>query len=189
MNLVAGARLILFAFNWRRALLASAAIGFSLWLLGAAALAVEAPPTPTSALSLIHPLSRGRLTQPFGCTDYQREPWSESCPSHHFHSGIDLAAPPGSPVLAATAGVARVGHQLQGYGLYILIVRDLRVATLYGHLLRADVKTGDRVLAGEPIGAVGSSGNSSGPHLHFELRLDAVPIDPQPALEAGGGGA
>jgi murein DD-endopeptidase MepM/ murein hydrolase activator NlpD len=165
------------------------AAGFGLWLLGAAALAVVPSPAK-SAVTLVNPLTGGRLTQPFGCTDYPREPWSESCPSHHFHSGIDLAAPAGTAVVAATGGIARVGRQREGYGLYVFLVRDSRVATLYGHLLRADVKTGDPVVAGEQIGAVGSSGNSSGPHLHFELRLDGAPVDPLPALgPVGGGGA
>jgi murein DD-endopeptidase MepM/ murein hydrolase activator NlpD len=190
LSLLAGGRLVLFAWSWRRPLVGSIAAGFGLWLLGAAALAVEAPSRAKTAVALLDPLSGGRLTQPFGCTDYPREPWSESCPSHHFHSGIDLAAPAGTAVVAATAGIARVGHQREGYGLYLFLVRDSRVATLYGHLLRTDVKTGDQVIAGEQVGAVGSSGNSSGPHLHFELRLDGVPVDPLPALGAvAGGGA
>jgi murein DD-endopeptidase MepM/ murein hydrolase activator NlpD len=190
MSLLGGGRLVLFAWGWRRPLLAAVAASFGLWLLGAAALAVEVPSKQKTAVTLVHPLPSGRLTQPFGCTDYPLEPWSDSCLSHHFHSGIDLAAPAGTPVVAATAGIARVGHQREGYGLYVLLIHDPRVSTLYGHLLRTDLKTGDSVLAGSRIGAVGSSGNSSGPHLHFELRLNGAPVDPLPALRAvTGGGA
>jgi murein DD-endopeptidase MepM/ murein hydrolase activator NlpD len=190
MSLLAGGRIALFAWSMRRPLLACGAGVFAIWLLGAAALSMQVPAAASTPVALLHPLPDGRLTQPFGCTDYQREPWSDSCASHHFHSGVDLAAPSGTRVLAATAGVVRVGHQRDGYGLYVVLVRDARVATLYGHLLWASVSTGDSLLAGQQIGAVGSSGNSSGPHLHFELRLDDVPVDPLPALRtARGGGA
>jgi murein DD-endopeptidase MepM/ murein hydrolase activator NlpD len=134
------------------------------------------------------PVRGALLSQPFGCTSYEREPWSEQCPGHHFHSGIDLAAPLKTPVYAATAGTAYVARERGGYGLYIVVLRDPGLSTLYGHLYFPLVGTGAPVAAGQPIGLMGSSGNSSGPHLHFEVRLGGVPVDPIPLLPAGGWG-
>lgn len=128
------------------------------------------------------------LTQPFGCTSYDREPWSEQCPGHHFHSGIDLAAALKTPVYAATPGIAYTARERGGYGLYIVVLRDPGFSTLYGHLYFPLVGSGDPVVAGQVIGLMGSSGNSSGPHLHFEVRLGGVPVDPIPLLPAGGWG-
>jgi murein DD-endopeptidase MepM/ murein hydrolase activator NlpD len=134
------------------------------------------------------PVHGSVLTQPFGCTSYEREPWSEQCPGHHFHSGIDLAASLKTPVFAATPGTAVVARERGGYGLYIVILRDAGFSTLYAHLYFPLVGSGGPVVAGQVIGLMGSSGNSSGPHLHFEVRLGGVPVDPLPLLPAGGWG-
>jgi murein DD-endopeptidase MepM/ murein hydrolase activator NlpD len=77
-----------------------------------------------------------------------------------------------------------------GYGLYILITRDPQLSTLYGHLDWPLVQAGDVVAAGQAIALMGSTGNSTGPHLHFEVRIAGVPVDPLPLLEnpKGGGG-
>jgi murein DD-endopeptidase MepM/ murein hydrolase activator NlpD len=74
-----------------------------------------------------------------------------------------------------------------GYGLYILIIRDPQLSTLYGHLYWPLVQPGDVVAAGQPIALMGSTGNSTGPHLHFEVRIAGVPVDPLPLLRGGGG--
>ncbi len=128
------------------------------------------------------PLPAAVVTQPFGCTTLELEPWSASCPSHHFHSGIDLAAPQGSPVHAASSGVVKVGNDRTGYGLFIVVRGDDGLSTLYGHLSLVDVESGDAVAAGDVIGGVGSTGNSTGPHLHFEVRVAGRPVDPWPML-------
>jgi murein DD-endopeptidase MepM/ murein hydrolase activator NlpD len=88
-----------------------------------------------------------------------------------FHSGTDLAAPIGTPVLAAYAGQVALADFLGGYGLAVAIDHTQGTQqTLYGHLSEIFVKSGDVVKQGDVIGRVGSTGNSTGPHLHFEFR-------------------
>ncbi|MDR2896298.1 MAG: M23 family metallopeptidase [Propionibacteriaceae bacterium] len=98
------------------------------------------------------------------------------------HAGMDLAAPDATPVLAAAAGTvsAVVNQGSTGYGLYIVIDHGDGVQSLYGHLSRQDVTVGQTVYPGQPVGLEGSTGGSTGPHLHFELRHDGTPFDPRP---------
>jgi murein DD-endopeptidase MepM/ murein hydrolase activator NlpD len=126
----------------------------------------------------VRPVTGAVVSQPFGCTPLQLEPFDRSCPSHHFHSGIDLAAPMGTPVHAALDGVVRVVISPGGYGLHVVLDSGDGLTTLYGHLQSVDVHDGDEVAAGDAIGRVGSTGNSTGPHLHFEVRRDGIPEDP-----------
>jgi murein DD-endopeptidase MepM/ murein hydrolase activator NlpD len=137
--------------------------------------ALAGSPQPPLKLSQI--VAGATITQGFGCTPFEFEPIDESCPQRHFHSGVDLAAPTGTPVHAATGGVARVLDG-PGYGLHVLIRHDARVETLYGHLSSVLVGNGQQLARGEVLGLVGSTGNSTGPHLHFEVRRDGFPIDP-----------
>jgi murein DD-endopeptidase MepM/ murein hydrolase activator NlpD len=132
--------------------------------------------------SLRWPLADAVLTQAYGCTSFALEPAAPWCPTGHFHSGIDLAAPAGTPIAAAAAGTARVGENPAGYGLYVVLDHGGGVATLYGHLEATRLRTGDPVGAGETLGWVGSTGLSTGPHLHFEVRRDGRPVDPGPWL-------
>jgi hypothetical protein len=90
------------------------------------------------------------------------------------HSGLDITAPSGTPVGAATAGtVAAVnGNAGPAYGNYVVVEHSGGVYTLYGHLSSVSVSVGQSVSAGQEVGKVGSTGNSSGPHLHFEVRND-----------------
>lgn len=107
------------------------------------------------------------------------------------HKGIDLAAPRGSAVMASQDGVViYTGSGFTGYGKMIMIESiDPRDggnwATLYGHLDKILVYEGKKVKQGEVIGALGNTGRSSGPHLHFEIRRLNGPIDPLPLLPAG----
>jgi len=185
-SLVAG-RLALLAWSWRRPVIA-VGVAFLLVPLLLAGVVVEAQQTQPGPL--IPPVKTATLTQPYGFSALDIEPWSESCPSHHFHSGIDLAAPLGTPVYAATAGTITVYRERGGYGLYILLTRDSKLSTLYGHLDWPLVQPGDVVAAGQAIALLGSTGNSTGPHLHFEVRIAGVPVDPLPLLRprAAGGG-
>jgi murein DD-endopeptidase MepM/ murein hydrolase activator NlpD len=110
-----------------------------------------------------------------------------------MHAGRDLAAPEGTPVVAALGGRVVSSGLAGGYGLAIEVEHDRpRRRTLYGHLSELYVKEGDRVRQGEVIGRVGSTGLSSGPHLHFELRLPGdggwVAVDPGD-LDPGQGAA
>jgi murein DD-endopeptidase MepM/ murein hydrolase activator NlpD len=94
------------------------------------------------------------------------------------HSGIDLAAPTGTTVFAAANGtVIFAGWSNWGYGNSIVLAHG-SMFTLYGHLSRISVRCGQYVDAGTPIGSVGSTGNSSGPHLHFEIRPGGEPVNP-----------
>jgi murein DD-endopeptidase MepM/ murein hydrolase activator NlpD len=187
MTLLTSARLALFAWSWRRPLLAAGAACLMVPLL-IAGMVVQARQERTSVLLL--PVKSSTITQPFGCTTLEIEPWSAECAGHHFHSGIDLAGPLGTPIYASTAGTVTVRRERGGYGLYILLTRDSQLSTLYGHLDWPLVQPGDVVAAGQAIALMGSTGNSTGPHLHFEVRIAGVPVDPLPLLKnlKGGGG-
>lgn len=94
------------------------------------------------------------------------------------HSGIDLAAPQGTPIYAANGGpVIFSGFSSWGYGETIVLAHG-RISTLYAHMVQRNLVCGQVAAAGQVIGLVGSTGNSSGPHLHFEIRFDDVPQDP-----------
>ena len=144
---------------------------------------------PTSAghstkYRFIWPEPNSQISQPFGPSTYWFEPPYGSYP--HFHTGIDMVAPFGSPVFAADDGVvALVGATSTGYGNYVVIAHAGGFDTLYGHLSTALVSVGQVVTQGTPVGLEGSTGNSTGPHLHFELRVNQRPVDPTPYLPPG----
>jgi murein DD-endopeptidase MepM/ murein hydrolase activator NlpD len=99
-----------------------------------------------------------------------------------FHSGIDIAAAYGTPVRAAADGeVMRAGFGT-GYGREIVIDHGHSVSTVYGHLSAMSVVAGDHVTLGQVIGYVGESGRSTGPHLHYEVRVHMVPVNPHKYL-------
>ena len=102
-----------------------------------------------------------------------------------FHAGQDIAAPTGTPIVAATAGtvaIVETPDQSGGYGNYTCIDRGGGFATCYAHQSVVYVHVGQVVTQGELIGLVGSTGASTGPHLHFEVRLNGVPVNPLPYL-------
>ncbi len=104
-----------------------------------------------------------------------------------LHSGMDFAAPEGAPVLAATGGRVVSAGVLGGYGKTVVIEYAGQIQTRYAHLSRISVQAGQELAAGTPIGAVGSTGRSTGPHLHFEM-LTLTPdgwiaIDPAPGVQ------
>jgi len=103
-----------------------------------------------------------------------------------FHTGIDLRAPEGTPIHAAAAGVVKSAGPRGGYGQAVEIDHGDGVSTLYAHASAVDVKPGDRIEEGQALGWVGQTGRTTGPHLHFEVRLEGRPIDPKKALNAYG---
>ncbi|GGM94305.1 peptidase M23 [Thermus composti] len=115
------------------------------------------------------PLAGFRITTYFGGrTPFQR-----------FHTGIDLAAPAGTPIYAAKAGRVKVaGWSSFGYGFHVVLDHGGGLETLYAHMSRIAVRAGQWVEAGEVIGYVGSTGWSTGPHLHFEVRVNGVAKNP-----------
>ena len=144
---------------------------------------------PTSAghstrYRFIWPEPNAQISQPFGPSTYWFEPPYGTYP--HFHTGMDLVAPFGSPVFAADDGVvALVGSSSSGYGNYVVLAHAGGFDTLYGHLSATLVKVGQVVSQGTPVGLEGSTGNSTGPHVHFELRIGQRPVDPRPYLPPG----
>jgi murein DD-endopeptidase MepM/ murein hydrolase activator NlpD len=143
---------------------------------------VSAPlPVGGGTAVFIWPIANAVLTQGFGPSYYAFEPPYGGYP--HFHTGIDLAAPVNSQVRAAADGVVTlVGWDPWGYGNYVVISHNGGMATVYGHLNVVMVAAGQLVLQWQQIATEGSTGNSTGPHLHFELRLGGVPTDPLPHL-------
>jgi murein DD-endopeptidase MepM/ murein hydrolase activator NlpD len=95
------------------------------------------------------------------------------------HDGVDIAAPTGTAVNVAAEGqVLRTGYDAGGYGRFIEVRHPNGMTTLYGHLSRVDVASGDTLFQGERIGLVGSTGRSTGPHLHFEVRRGDRQVNP-----------
>lgn len=147
-------------------------------MLALLVVAAAAPPGAPAAGGR-RPMPSWVVTQPFGCTGVGLEPARGSCA--HFHFGIDLAAPAGTPVSAVTEGQAEVILPAGfggGYGLHVLVHGGAGVDTLYGHLWDVAVTNGEVVAVGTLLGHEGSTGLSTGPHLHFEVRQRGVAVDP-----------
>lgn len=102
-----------------------------------------------------------------------------------FHAGLDFAAPSGSTVLSAGSGVVSFVGEMSGYGNVVEVTHDSGLVTRYGHLSEFLATQGQAVTTGTPIAKVGSTGRSTGPHLHFEVRRNDQPINPDIYLAAG----
>lgn len=124
------------------------------------------------------------VSQPFGCTSLELEPFEPFCPLHHFHTGVDLAAPLGSEVRSATAGVARTAFDPGGAGLFVTVTVNPRIRLLYCHLSAFRVGNGEAVSPGQLVGLVGMTGLATGAHVHFEIDVDGKPVDPNAWLAA-----
>jgi murein DD-endopeptidase MepM/ murein hydrolase activator NlpD len=116
----------------------------------------------------------GVMTSPYGL---RLRGWSPD-----LHHGVDVAAPEGTPVRAMKGGRVESAGARGGYGLTVILSHGSNMRTLYAHLSRIDVKPGDRVRGGDVIGAVGRTGNATGPHLHFEVLRWGRAEDPVPLL-------
>jgi murein DD-endopeptidase MepM/ murein hydrolase activator NlpD len=152
----------------------AAVIGFQRWahlpadgVAGPATLsALRRQPIPRSPLRLQRPVS-ARLGDVFGPR------------GNRFHTGVDFEAGRGDPIHAAGAGrVIFAGYNAGGYGRLVVIRHARGVTTWYAHLSRFAVHRGERVRAGQLVGRVGATGNATGPHLHFEVRLRGAAVNP-----------
>lgn len=124
------------------------------------------------------PASIQSITSGFG---YRRDPFNGHAA---MHSGIDFKGPVGSPIFAAADGRVTFAGWKSGYGQAIEITHGNGMLTRYAHLSRIGVKVGQAVEAGATIGGLGSTGRSTGPHLHFEVRINDRAVNPRPFLEA-----
>ena len=101
---------------------------------------------------------------------------------HEYHEGQDIDAAWGTPVEAAAAGKVTIAGWQRGYGNVVYVDHGSGISTRYGHLSRISVSIGQSVETGDIIGLVGSTGRSTGPHLHYEVRINNQPVDPKPYL-------
>ena len=129
------------------------------------------PPELGAPSSFGWPVS-GPITSPFGM---RSDPFGHG---FRMHTGLDIGAPMGSTITAAAGGHVIFAEWYGGYGKAIIIDHGGKTVTLYGHCAQWFVSKGQDVQRGQAIGAVGSTGNSTGPHLHFEVRVDGIPVDP-----------
>lgn len=127
------------------------------------------------------PVAEGSSGSPFG---WRIDPFTGTMA---LHSGIDFQAEPGTPILAAAGGVVVTQEFHPNYGNMIEIDHGKDLITRYAHASQVFVKKGDLVKRGQKIAAVGTTGRSTGPHLHFEVRVQGVPQNPQKFLTAGRG--
>jgi murein DD-endopeptidase MepM/ murein hydrolase activator NlpD len=154
----------------------AALLAFQRWA-GIDPIAVAGPQT-LAALRQPPPASPVRISAPIDA-----EPTDGFGPrGMRFHTGIDYPAPLGTPVVAVRDGVVAAVGTLAGYGKVVELAHGQGVTTLYAHLSTTLVEPGKRVARGTVVGLVGRTGDATGPHLHFELRLRGAAIDPAGAL-------
>lgn len=120
----------------------------------------------------VKPVS-GNITSRYGAVESIRD---------HTHAGLDIAAPYGTAIKAAAGGTVSYSGWMSGYGYFIIIDHENGVQTCYGHCSKLYVSKGKTVTAGDVIAAVGSTGNSTGNHLHFEIRVNGEKVNPQKYL-------
>jgi murein DD-endopeptidase MepM/ murein hydrolase activator NlpD len=118
----------------------------------------------------------GPVTSPFGPRG------SPVNGAQEFHEGIDIGAAQGTPIRSAAAGTVSFAGQMSGYGNLVIVQHAGGLSTRYAHQSAMLVTAGQPVAAGEVIGAVGATGEATGPHLHFEVRLNDVAVNPAPYL-------
>ncbi len=119
----------------------------------------------------------GHITSPYG---YRFSPFGESSGLHAggFHEGIDIANKPDTPIVATADGVVRYSGWSSGFGVMVLVDHGFGYSTLYGHTAKVVVKVGDRVTRGQLIAYMGTTGRSTGNHLHYEVWRHGKPSNP-----------
>jgi murein DD-endopeptidase MepM/ murein hydrolase activator NlpD len=127
----------------------------------------------STGVAVLNPLRMGWQSSSFG---YRDDPFSGE---RRKHRGVDIAASAGSPVKSASDGVVRVAGWDDVLGNYVEVRSRLGYSYIYGHMSRLAVRAGSTVAQGQTLGAVGSTGRATGPHLHFEVRKNGVPQNPR----------
>lgn len=135
-------------------------------------------PTSVSIPSRM-PVNGAALTSGYGMR------WHPVLGGRRAHKGVDLAEPVGSPVYATADGMVSRADWFSSYGLFISLEHGGNIQTRYGHLSRLNVAAGQAVHKGDLIGYVGTTGRSTGPHLHYEVRIAGVAVNPIPYLQGG----
>ena len=131
---------------------------------------------PTVSVPSRMPLESARVSSGYGMRDHP------VLRKRARHNGIDLAAPTGTPIYATADGTIERANWFSSYGNYIQIDHGNAIETRFGHLSRIVVSDGQKVHKGDLIGYVGSTGRSTGPHLHYEVRIAGKPVDPRPFM-------
>jgi murein DD-endopeptidase MepM/ murein hydrolase activator NlpD len=102
-----------------------------------------------------------------------------------MHKGVDLPAPVGTPIHATADGIVSRADWFSSYGLYVSLEHGGNIETRYGHMSRLNVAAGQEVHKGDIIGYVGTTGRSTGPHLHYEVRVAGEAVNPLPYMQEG----
>ncbi|KWV91521.1 M23 family metallopeptidase [Erythrobacter sp. YT30] len=131
---------------------------------------------PAVAIPSRMPVNSGRMSSGYGMRNHP------VLKRRKKHNGVDIAAPTGTPVYATADGLVGRADWFSSYGLYISIDHGADLETRYAHLSRLAVAAGDTVRKGDIIGYVGSTGRSTGPHLHYEVRVDGLAVNPIPYM-------
>ncbi len=124
------------------------------------------------------PVEGVRLSSDFGMR------WHPVVGGRRAHKGVDLAGPVGTPIHATADGVVSKAEWFSSYGLYVAVEHGGAIQTRYGHMSRLNVAAGQRVRKGDVIGFIGSTGRSTGPHLHYEVRVAGEAVNPIPYMQA-----
>ena len=143
-----------------------------------AAVGIIVPPAPRTSVPSRMPVDGVRLSSSYGMRNHP------VLGSRRAHNGVDLAGATGTPVYATADGLVARADYWGSYGNYIQIEHGDDLQTRYAHLSGYEVVAGERVVKGQLIGYIGSTGRSTGPHLHYEVRIDGQPVDPRPYMYA-----
>lgn len=145
--------------------------------LGVSLARMDALERGLAGIPQVHPARLEYISSGFG---YRSDPFNGSAA---FHAGLDFAGPMGAPIYAASEGTVSFAGRKAGYGNCIEIDHGNGLVTRYAHMSRFVARAGEKVAAGDVIGKIGNSGRSTGPHLHFEVRVHDRAVNPRPFLE------
>lgn len=140
--------------------------------------AVQVSTSGSISIPSIQPIAKFTFTSAYGV---RSDPFQGSAA---MHAGIDLASPTGTPIYATADGVVDRAEWFGGYGNMVQIEHGKGIATRYGHMSKIAARPGERVKRGDLIGYVGSTGRSTGSHLHYEVRIDGRAVNPVPFLQS-----